>query len=167
MELASEAEEAWLKQWVDEWGKKLLGFAYLYTHDHAQAQDLVQETFFKLFQWHHRYPHRGLTPGWLFRVLSREIASVHRRPSVPLAAFDDKDIKIPESVEPLTKLAVQATLLRLSMRDQECLWLFYYLDWPVDKIADALGVSAETVRGRLFRARQRFKKIWEGAQPTS
>lgn len=162
MALASEAEEAWLKQWVDEWGKKLLGFAYLYTHDHALAQDVVQETFFKLFRWHHRYPHRMVTPGWLYRVLVREIVSVQRRPSLSLTSLDDGDIASPQSQEPLTQLAVQTALLRLPLRDQECLWLFYYLDWPVAKIADTLGLSPDTVRGRLFRARQRFKKIWEG-----
>lgn len=162
MALASEAEEAWLKQWVDEWGKKLLGFAYLYTHDHALAQDVVQETFFKLYRWHHRYPHRTVTPGWLYRVLVREIVSVQRRPSLSLAPLDDGDIASPQYQEPLTKVAVQTALLRLPLRDQECLWLFYYLDWPVAKIADTLGLSPDTVRGRLFRARQRFKKIWEG-----
>ncbi len=160
--LALEPEETWLKSWVDVWGKKLLGFATLYTRDYALSQDLVQETFFKLYRWHQRHPNDVIHPGWLYRVLSREIVTTRRRHPMTTQPIDDAST-LPTHESTDLRIEVQDTLLRLPLPDQECLWLFYYLDWPVSKIASALHVTPETVRGRLFRARQRFRDIWEGA----
>ncbi|MCL4351235.1 MAG: sigma-70 region 4 domain-containing protein, partial [Firmicutes bacterium] len=66
------------------------------------------------------------------------------------AASDDWTIRV----------LVQDALVRLPRIDQECLWLFYYLDLPVDEISILLGIPPASVRGRLYRARRRFKAIW-------
>ena len=58
------------------------------------------------------------------------------------------------------RVLVQDALIRLPQIDQECLWLFYYLDLPVDEISILLGIPSASVRGRLYRARRRFKAIW-------
>lgn len=145
------------------WGKKLVGFANLYTQDYALAQDMVQETFLKLYRWHQRHPNDTIHPGWLYRVLSREIATVRRRHTIATQPIDEA-VEMTTHESSYLRMEVQDTLLRLPLPDQECLWLFYYLDWPVSQIAATLQVTPETVRGRLFRARQRFRDIWEGAQ---
>lgn len=61
----------------------------------------------------------------------------------------------------LVRITVQSTLGRLSLRDRQILWLFYYADLPIAEIARDLAISPNGVRLRLLRARQRFSQRWQ------
>jgi RNA polymerase sigma-70 factor (ECF subfamily) len=41
---------------------------------------------------------------------------------------------------------------RLSIEHRAVVVLHHYLDWPLDRVADALGIPAGTVRSRLHHA---------------
>lgn len=145
--------------WVNAWGDKLVKFAALYTNDLHLAQDIAQETFIELHRLTLQRPTLDIHPGWLYRVARNKIRDYARRkmlsgnavePSAGTAVSEDWTIRV----------LVQDALVRLPRIDQECLWLFYYLDLPVDEISILLGIPSASVRGRLYRARRRFKAIW-------
>ena len=159
----------WIAPWVAEWGDKIAQFALAFTHDPEAAQDIAQETFLRLEQWHAAHPQRQVHGGWLYttarHLLIDRSRGRRRRPEVSWEGWEGPD---PEAsgfeTTVATRLSVQRTLDGLPASDRECLFLFYYQDWSIAEIARHLGVTAVTVRGRLFRARQRFAQAWGGEE---
>ena len=145
--------------WVKAWGDKLVKFAALYTNDSDLAQDIAQETFIELYRLALRQSALDIHPGWLYRVARNKIRDYARR-----KMLSGKAVAIPEGAAAsdgwTIRVLVQDALVRLPRVDQECLWLFYYLDLPIDEISILLGIPPASVRGRLYRARRRFKAIW-------
>jgi len=157
----------WIAPWVAEWGDKIAQFALAFTHDPEAAQDIAQETFLRLEEWHAAHPERQIHGGWLYTT-ARHLLIDHnrgrrRRPEVPWEGGAGAGQEVPSfETTVATRLSVQRTLDGLRPSDRECLFLFYYQEWSIAEIAQHLGVSAVTVRGRLFRARQRFARAWGG-----
>ncbi len=52
-------------------------------------------------------------------------------------------------------------VMRLNPAERQCILLFYYLDRSLKETADALGVSEQVVKTRLYRARQHLKPLLE------
>lgn len=160
--MAEDREGEWLAAWVDTWGDRLVQFANTYTHDPQWAQDVAQETLLRLYQTHRQFPRKPISPGWLFTVARNVIRDAHRK-RIPVPREPDGVATTPgpplEDVE--KRLAVQAILDRMPAQDQQCLWLFYYADWSIQQIADALQTNTSTVRTRLYRARLKFATLWE------
>jgi len=153
------ASDDWLAPWVEQWGDRMVQFAYTYVLDRDTAQDIAQDTFLRLFLWHRRFPDRVVTPAWLYTVAANLARDLLRRREAAtqrdLASTDSA--VVPDST---TRIAVRAALDRLPLLDRQCLWLFYYADWPVPEIAVATGLSPAAVKQRLYRARKRFAHIW-------
>jgi RNA polymerase sigma factor (sigma-70 family) len=155
------ASDDWLAPWVEQWGDRMVQFAYTYVMDRDAAQDIAQETFLRLFLWHRRFPDRVVTPAWLYTVAAnraRDVLRERRR-----EALTDRELASPDPADApdsTTRIAVRAALDRLPLLDRQCLWLFYYADWPVPEIAVATRLSQAAVKQRLYRARKRFARIW-------
>ena len=71
--------------------------------------------------------------------------------------------ELPESAEEPdwdTRVDVRRAMAKLGGQDQLILSLFYYDDFSVRQIAEALSLSEGAVRTRLTRSRDRFKKSY-------
>lgn len=157
--MARDQDDEWFVSAVDAWGDRLAQFVKAYTHDPHYAQDIAQEAFLRLYQERRRFPHKALTPGWLFTVARNLIRDDERKP-IPVLQSDPAK-HVPSAHPPVTtRVAIQMTLDQMDPLDQHCLWLFYYGDWSIKQIAEALKVSPGTVKTRLYRARQKFAELW-------
>ena len=57
--------EDWiLNELMSRWQQPLLGFIYQYIGREAEALDLAQETFVRVYETRHRYIVRGKFPWW-------------------------------------------------------------------------------------------------------
>lgn len=95
---------------------------------------------------------------WLVRILLNKCADIQRRQSH--YAFVEE---LPESAEEPdwdTRVDVRRAMAKLGDQDQLILSLFYYDDFSVRQIAEALSLSEGAVRTRLTRSRDRFKKSY-------
>lgn len=157
-------DAAWIEQWIEEWGDTIARFALSYTQDRALAQDIAQETFWRLHQWHQAHPQQHVHGGWLFTTAHRLVIDERRRrretPSEHVAEFRVSSER-PLDQDVTQRLAVQQILDQMSDVDRECLWLFYYRAWTVAEIARAQTLSETAVRSRLHRERQRFAQLWK------
>ena len=64
--------------------------------------------------------------------------------------------------DPDTRLEVQRALQALDPKYRGVVYLFYYEDYPVKRIAQCLGLTQTTVRTRLGRARKQLKQLLGG-----
>jgi RNA polymerase sigma-70 factor (sigma-E family) len=136
-------------------GQRLVALARFFTDDRTAAEDLVQEAFIRLARTAHRIQDQDKAAAYLRSIvvnLARDhnrrglVSLRHRPPAVP-----DEPSAEDTSVRQESRREVVAALRALPHRQRECLALRYYLELPVEQIADALGVSANSVKTHLKR----------------
>ena len=127
----------------------------------AEAEDLVQETFVKVFRGLGSYDPARPFRAWLFTIARRVWIDRYRSRSrkVAVAAGSDSDRQDPASVlarrDEVVGLWRRAAAL-LTEAQWTCLWMRHQAGMNVDEIAAATGRSAILVRVTLHRARLRL-----------
>lgn len=127
--------------------------SYLITLDREAARDVAQETFLQLYlHWHEV---QGLDrPGaWLRRVAIRRAVKV-RDKQRSRGATGERLHERTEAGESLASFVDDLSLLTPMQRAVTV--LRYYLDMPVNEIAECLKIKPSTASVHLHRARERL-----------
>lgn len=132
--------------------------------DHDEAADAVQEIFTLVYRHLGRFDRRSRFSTWLFRVaVNRSIQEArrhrHRWRNVEL---NEASASIAPEEADTTDPRVQATMARLAPSDRALLVLFYWEELNLQEIADSLGCNVNAAKTRLYRARERFRVLYEG-----
>jgi RNA polymerase sigma-70 factor (sigma-E family) len=134
----------------------LLRLAVLLTGDRAQAEELVQEAFLR----YHRSgasPRPGAELAYLRRTVVNLSHGLHRRLGVVRRLVPERpavvDSPEADALARDQRLDVLAAVRALPERQRSCIVLRYYAELSDAEIADALGVSAGSVKTHLHRAR--------------
>lgn len=135
--------------------RRLVGLAGFFTDDRTAAEDLVQEAFIRLARTAHRIRDTDKAAAYLRSIVINLARDHNRRGLVslrhrPPAAGDAPSAEETASVQETRREVVEA-LRALPRRQRECLALRYYLELSIEDIADALGVSANSVKTHLKR----------------
>jgi len=133
--------------------------------DRAAADDVAQETWWRVSRGIGGFSGRSGFYTWACRIARNE---AHRRlkkmralPVVPEPVQDSKR----EGEEKDRAEVVHAALRRLPDKFRLPLVLELWEERSVREIAQALGLPEGTVKSRLFRAREKFKEIWQEMNP--
>ncbi len=185
-----QGDAAALNRLVDRWQRPLHHFAYRYVQNTADAQDLVAETFVRLYQQRLRFRPDTKLSAWLFTTLSNLCHNHHRwkrrHPTVPLerpATGSDGDPDHappafdPRSEQPTPDLAmennetvaaVKAAINRLPHDLKVTLILHHYDHLSYREISEITGCSERGIETRLYRARHQLKGMLAGllTEPT-
>jgi len=143
------------------YGARLYRFGVQLLGDSGLADELVQETFVRLWRTAGRFDiSRGTVAGYLF-VISRSIAAdLRKRPSSrPLAPVEEGQIPAqPDEADRIVdSLAVQDALDSLSAAHREVLMLAHGEGLTQTQIAKRLGVPLGTVKTRMFHGLRALK----------
>jgi RNA polymerase sigma-70 factor (ECF subfamily) len=136
-------------------------YAYFLCKNQDLAEDLVQETFIRAWRFLGSLRDERKAKSWLFTTLRREFARQFERYQ---PRFDDVEPdQLPgERSSQWEVLVVRRAMLGLPLKYREPIVLQVIGGYSGDEIANMLGVPRATVNTRLFRARQRLRKIFEG-----
>jgi RNA polymerase sigma-70 factor (ECF subfamily) len=157
-----------LNRLIARWQRPLLGFAYRYLQNSADAQDLVSETFVRLHQQRSRLRPDTNLAAWMFTALTNLCHNHHRwrrrhptveldeaagEPSAPADRGPDDALAHDESLDAL-RAAVNALPhdLRVTML------LHHYEHLSYREIAEITRCSPRGVETRLYRARQQLRQ---------
>jgi len=135
----------------------------------ADAQDVVAEVFLTAWRRLDEMPIGEAARPWLYvvarRVMAHQVRASRRRArlhqrlgSFPVAPVSDS------TAEYETSALVGEALRRLKPADQEVLLLAEWEELTPTEIAQVLRRPVVTVRGRLHRARKRFRAAFEALQ---
>lgn len=136
-------------------------YAFFLCKNQDLAEDLVQETFIRAWRFLGSLRDERKAKSWLFTTLRREFARQFERYQ---PRFDDVDPdQLPgERNSQWEVLIVRRAMLDLPLKYREPIVLQVIGGYSGDEIAKMLGVPRATINTRLFRARQRLRKIFEG-----
>lgn len=149
---------SWLEAWMAAWKDRLARHVERYVRDRELAEDITQETFLRLYEWHRIHPDRDIQPGWLFTVSYRlAMDSLRARKRFALHAALMRP-PVPGDTELGT--LVRDLVERLPPRDRRAVALFYYADLSLVEVAQAMQTSPSEVKSRLYRARRRMARLW-------
>lgn len=138
---------------VQRWLQSLL-------HDSQGAEDLTQEVFLKVWKGLSRFTAGTNFRAWLFCIARRVLIDSHRCGRSPSASSlpDGVAAKVPGPVSTLvareTLAQVHEAMGRLPLPLREAFLLRTQEELSYAEIAQTLEVTEETIRWRVFKARQ-------------
>ncbi|HBQ96909.1 MAG: hypothetical protein C7B43_03640 [Sulfobacillus benefaciens] len=153
-------DELWARL-IHDYGDPLIRFAHSYVHDLDTAQDIVQEVLIRGYRQQQKYPHKPFHAGWLYRVARNLAIDVlrKRQREKPVADLPARLLARESDMTLVTD--VEETLRQLTARERDTLWLFYYQEWSITAIAQHHHTTDAVIKGRLYRARKHFLRLWK------
>ena len=150
---------------VHKYQDMVFAYAFQKVRNEADAQDVTQEVFLRAYRnlYALRHPHRFRS--WLYTIMSNECnrwlaraAKTRQREMMLADAGDDKqsgDLTHAVTTDAWTEDVEQA-ISALPDENRVAISMFYMGDCSLKEIAEFLGVSVNTVRGKLHRARRQL-----------
>jgi len=156
-------ERAW-EDLVDATADDIFRMAVSFTRHRAEAEDLTQEVFLKLWQNLPRYVAASSFRAWAFRVARNLFVDAYRRAREQRRAtwVDPEFLEtLPGGDDPHTN-AVRRQRLEMARSALEGLpedlaqliMLRDFADWSYEELAEELAIPVGTVKSRLNRARR-------------
>ena len=145
-------------QLIDQNRQMLYNTALLVLRQEDDALDALQDAILACWENLPSLRKDRYFKTWLVKILLNKCRDVQRGKS-HFAYVEE----LPESGDEPdwdTSMDVRRTMDKLGENDQLLLSLFYYDDFSVRQIADALSLSEGAVRTRLTRSRERFKELY-------
>jgi RNA polymerase sigma-70 factor (ECF subfamily) len=148
--------------------RSLYRYAYRWTGDVDQAEDLVQETLTRLYSEMPRLREIQAPRSWAARIMYRIFVDWLRRARrSPVLFQDNEEIDTPdESLDPalLAEQALQQEQVleawgRLHEQHRVVLSLFEIEGYSLEEVASIIEVPLGTTKSRLHRARQSLREL--------
>lgn len=152
----------------------------------AAAQDVLQETFLRVWTRAEQWDGRGSFAGWLYRIATNlafnHLRSVRRRREQPLEIQDNEGESESEGERNLLpswvaddstpspdaameqaerQEQVQRLVASLPQDKREVLILVHEMEMSIHDAADELGIPEGTAKSRLHYAKKRLARQWQ------
>ncbi len=172
-----EGESRAFGELVDRYDKRLLNFVYRTIGDRERAQDLVQETFVRVYRHLHRFDQTKKFSTWIYTIAGNLAKNeLRNRSRNPLVLFQTIKKNWEADHRPLewedTKLRPDDLFRKRHLREMvekavdelpehhRIVFVLRELEGKTyEEIADITGCNLGTVKSRLNRARNNFARI--------
>ena len=170
-----DGEDLMLNELMTRCQRPLVAFIYRYVGHQADALDLAQETFVRVYQARARYTARAKFASWLFAIAANLCRNYMRRSARGagttmeslgpnsadssqwiLSSDDSPDQAVIKSELIAT---VKEAISKLPHDLRTAILLYEYDDLSYEEISSVLGCSVKAVEMKLYRARKLFKEL--------
>ena len=150
----------------EEYQRPLLAYITRLVSDRDAAEDLCQETFIKALRCWHQRDTSASVAAWLYRIATNTAYDFLRRRRrirfTPLLDIEPPphgghtmESRLDEGEPVQRALSQLPDIYRLPLVLHSC------EGHSTQEIADALGCSNSAIKTRLFRARERFREVYQ------
>jgi RNA polymerase sigma-70 factor (ECF subfamily) len=163
------------REFVEAYKNRVYGLAYELTRNHADAEDVSQSVFIKVFRSIGTFQRDARLNSWLYRITvnaaldhlrKRSFFPEEKVRSLPHRLADDS---VPRSSDPpadpgreaeaaLMRRKIDEALDLVSEREKTVFLLRHYHDLSLKEIAEALGLTIGSVKSYLFRSIKKLQK---------
>lgn len=141
-----------LEEAYDAYGVAVYRLAMTYLGRHADAEDVTQEVFIRLFRKAPAFRDSEHEKRWLLRVTANLCRDLLRNPRYNTVALED-DYPIPDP----ELFGVADAIVRLPETYKAVIHLHYYEGYSVAEVARILHLGTSAVKMRLKRGRELLK----------
>ncbi len=157
---------------VEKYQKGIHALAWRKIGDFHIAQEITQDAFLRAYQRLRTLKDPSLFPGWVYVIASHLCTEWHRKKKPPIQSLETTDVAEIDQVSHSQYIAeqrdteaaearrevVQKLLQKLPESERTVMALHYLGEMTCEAISKMLGVSPNTIKSRLSRARNRLKK---------
>src|SRR5688572_2493496 len=158
--LARGHRDAAFEALVDRFHLKVFRLIYSIVGDAAQAEDVTQDTFFKVWLALPNYDGRAAFSTWIYTI-ARNTSLTHVR-----SQSYRKTGRLEDAVEPAgftapmgQSLEIERLLARLPEDQRQAVQLFYLQERSVSDVAEMMDLPEGTVKSHLSRARKAMGRM--------
>lgn len=172
-QLQSGVEEAF-NILVERYKERLASYLYHFLHDEKQAEDLLQETFLRLFRNRYSYEPIAKFSTWLYTIAGNLARSEYRRrkrhrTTSLYVSGDGEEYELPIPSEALApdryaergihSLSIQNALDKLGENFREVVVLRDVQLLSYEEISEITGLPMGTVKSRINRGRAKLQEM--------
>ena len=165
-------DSAALEVLYDRYASRVLGISMKIVGDQALAEDILQETFWRVWQSASTYQSQlGPFTGWLFRIARNLAIDAYRRRNVRPQIFmgeNGSDSILDETPDPDTDVAEQAQSILQNRQvrkaldslpgvQRQVIEMAYFYGMTRQEIAEATGEALGTIHTRARLALQKLR----------
>ena len=157
---------------VNKYQKSVHALVWRKIGDFHIAEEITQDVFLKVYKRLSTLKRPELFPGWLYVIATRDCVSWLRKKDIPTKSLDamstaeleeicyaqhEADRSEAAAIEHQRE-CVKRLLQKLPESERTVVTLYYLAEMKSEEISTFLGVSSNTIRSRLRRARERLEK---------
>ena len=157
---------------VNKYQKGVHALVWRKIGDFHVAQEITQDAFLKAYQNLRNLKNHNRFPGWLYVIAANLCSDWFRKNPLPEQSLEITDAnevaevsysrymaeKQAAEVDETRREVVKKLLQKLPESERTVMTLYYLGEMTIIAISEFLGVSQNTVKSRLSRARNRLKK---------
>jgi RNA polymerase sigma-70 factor (ECF subfamily) len=166
---------------VNQYKDKLYNVAYRMLSNRQEAEDVVQETFLRMYSNIRQYDDSYRLSTWIYRITTNLCIDRLRKKKVAIDSLDEEFTEqegnslynrlsssepTPEEVTLLqeTQSIVQHAIDQLPPTYRAAILLKYIHDLSLQEISEILQIPVPTVKTRLHRGREALKAVLVGQE---
>lgn len=142
-----------LTLYIRKYGDTVYRVAYNFVKAHADSEDIVQETYLKLYRSDKVFDSEEHVKAWLIRVAANLAKNHIKSPAVSRRTELDEGISAPETEEG----ELRAAMKELPEKYGIVIYLHYFEGYGTREIASILKLTESNVKARLKRGREKLK----------
>lgn len=141
---------------VKQNSNRLYRLALSFVKSHYDAEDIVQDVFFKLWKNDNDFENEEHVEKWLTKVCINKCKDYFKSPFSKHSPLDE--IQEFYTFDNTEKYDIFNAIMSLPKKERIVVHLFYYEDMQIKEIAESLGIKESAVKTRLHRARKQIKE---------
>ncbi|MDR8391559.1 sigma-70 family RNA polymerase sigma factor [Aliifodinibius sp. S!AR15-10] len=162
---------------VKRYTDRLHNFLYRYTHDHQDCEDLVQETFLRVYRSRHSYERIAKFSTWMYTIalnLAKSLykkkkrmttVTIHKDPDDPedrkIDLEDDGILQDDSLHEKMCMSQLEKALMELNENFREVVVLRDIQQLSYEEISEMTDNPMGTVKSRINRGRAQLQELLE------
>ena len=166
---------------VDRYEERLSNYVYGFVGEEQKVDDLLQETFIRVFRNRHSYERIAKFSTWLYTIAGNLARSEYRKrkrdPTMSIflenRAGEEYEVQLPDGMRHPDRMAdqaiydeaVQKALQELDDRYREVVILRDIHQLSYEEIGEITGVPLGTVKSRIHRGRQKLQDLLKDVYP--
>lgn len=130
--------------------------------------DAIQETIIKSYKHIKKLKENNKFKSWIIKILINECNKVYKRKNnthkIIEKITNDKSFSIEDDLiqESNSKIDFEILINHLNYEEKLIITLFYNSMYTCNEIAEILNLNVNTVKSKLFRAKEKIRKNYRG-----
>lgn len=170
MRRLAEDSTAALEELMRRWQAAVQRLVMRSVRDAGAAEEITQETFFRLWRARTQYQFTGKFSTWLFRIAVRLSLDHHRSRARRPSLVEDEGIEMVAATSPTLRpdrglyeeelaTSLDRALAQLPLNQRLALEMNRFEDMSYAEVAQTLECSVGAVEQLIFRARKRLREL--------